>query len=565
MKQEDTFFQNYRKMRKICPKLKLTPRFSYGNLTSLVIQNANSDIDLSFLYSFNWLSHLSIYNLETARLDLEPLQEIRNLSYLQIEENAHLRTLDLKPIANLKQLTNLILRKNGLKHLDLSSFKKNSSLKTLNIEQAGGYNLNDRVHLIQREKYEWWTSSQRYYKDCEEEGYKRHHIKLNYYPTNLKTIDLSFLSSHPTLTNLFASYNANAKITFPKASLTSLEVVDLAVNNIINLNLKNLVSPKTTSINLQRANIETINLNGLRKCKKLKFLNLRENKLTEIDLSPLSDLYNLQVLNFSRNRLKNIELSSLSNQKSLRILDLQSNDITKLDTNLLSKCSKLELLNFGDNLITQLDLEFVKNLPLLKILRLTRNSLKQLDLSPLANCQFIEKVQLARNNLDFLSLKPLKNKRYLNEINLDRNPFLNLDLSALEDIKNIHFLDITDSSNISKLDITPILSGQSNPWVNIGDTENVKLDVGRIKSLDLNKSFLATHKSVLDAINFRKHSKKLLNSKTDIFAVKAVEEHENINDLLLQRLLEERTKVSAKIRERVKSLAKLKKEEKGDK
>ena len=249
----------------------------------------------------------------------------------------------------------------------------------------------------------------------------------------------------------------------------------------------------------------------------------------------------------------------------MAFIDLQSNDLCEIDLAPVASLNNLQVLYLGDNLLNSINIRALANCKALVILRLTRNNLKEIDLSPLKSCKYLRKIQLARNQIEKLDLDPLRGKQYLDEINLDRNPFSELDLSALEDVPRVDFIDLTKISKESKVDVTPILSNHSDAWVNLSEEEDFSVDAKKLADYDLNHSRLIEEKSILNAIDFENDSKELLESKTNAFAKKAVEKHENVEDLLVQRLLEDRSEVSAVIRKRVRELGKQKQEKLGSK
>lgn len=552
MSDRDLFQRVKRDLSRTNKGVYMVPKFYGDALAYLSISNSHEVIDLGSFTVFQNLQGLIIQNNNFAVLNLDPLEELSHLKSLIIKENQFLDTMSLKIVRKLPELNFLSINRNAFKALDLFELSHARQLVELNLREiSGAANYRDPENMSY---YDYWRSK-RYYQDCEAAGYNRYDLDLDDCHSYLKTLDLRFLAKHPSLQEVNLSLNGGVKETlFPESAPLVLEELNLSDNDLSQIDLGKFSTPYLQKLTIARSNVERISLNGLEKASDLYYFSLKHNLLDDIDLTPLSEGRELKILELSRNRLKNIDLSPLKKLQHLKVLDLESNDLQSINLEAIREMRELQVLRLGDNLLTNVDLSPLRGNRSLRILRLTRNNLRFVDLEPLEDLTMLQKVQIARNQLEKLSLEPLRGKQYINEINLDRNQFVELNIEALEDIPGVDFIDLTNATTRSKVDITSILSHQSHAWVQLGEELDLTVDVDKIKDVEIMNSRLVEHEAVEKAIDFKKNSKKLLDSKTDYFAVKAVENHEDIDDLMTQRLIENRFSVADKIAKRLKEL-----------
>ncbi len=529
--------------------IQLYPHFIHNRLFKMEISYADH-LDLSILDSFEELQSLKITSCYMKSVDFSRMSSIHKLRSIEISDCPNLNHIEFGKQINPQNLTSLRISRTGVKRLDLGFLVHAGNMRELYLKQVSNMDYIENGYS----RYSWWYK-RRYYQDCEDEGLDRYELEVAHYPSGLKVLDLSFLDQLPNLRILDVSYNEGTTINFQRIPPPLLEYVDLSVNSIPLLELSWFITRNLRTILLERTGISSIDLRRISQSKFIREINLRQNKLEEIDLSPLSEVRALQSLNLSRNRLKKLDLSPLSGMRGLKYVILESNDLQKIDLSPLSNLPITHLF-IGDNKLEDIDLSPLQTLPSLQVLRLTRNCLRMIDLSPLSSCKFLKKLQLARNRLESLSLEPLRGFNHLNELNLDRNPFREVNMDALRDIPQIDFIDITYVSEKSSIDITPILKQHHRSWINVGEEERFEIDVKEIADVNLEGSPLVDHPSVLDAIDFEENAKELLGAKTPSFAIKAVENHDDVIDLLTQRMLEERSDVSRAIQDRIRKMRK---------
>ena len=122
-----------------------------------------------------------------------------------------------------------------------------------------------------------------------QEEHVPYYLTLSFSNKEIRSIDLSFLSSFARLEMLDFSYNSLTEISLePLASCREMSELDLRNNRL-----------------------RAINLEPLRSCSKLRFLYLQNNQLENIDLTPLAACKDLRIVALHSNKLQNVDLSPL--------------------------------------------------------------------------------------------------------------------------------------------------------------------------------------------------------------------------------------------------------------
>jgi hypothetical protein len=178
-------------------------------------------------------------------------------------------------------------------------------------------------------------------------------IEINLSYNNLKSINISPLSSCKALEDLLLGYN-------------QLQSIDLTPLAFINLR----------ALAIYENQLQSIDLTPLSTHTDLRQISLSHNQLQAIDLAPLSSCTKLQSLILSRNQLKSIDLSPLSSHTSMTSLLLSENQFQAIDLTPLAFYTSLRELD------------------------LSRNQLKSIDLSPLSSYTSMTSLDLSRNQFD---------------------------------------------------------------------------------------------------------------------------------------------------------------------
>jgi len=280
------------------------------------------------------LNSLDLYQNEIS--NLEPLQSLTSLTYLEISDNP---IADYSPITELCNASNTYC--NGVPGVyfedpDLEEAIRNSlsyTLGTAPVEITYG-------NMAQLTTLDAYALS---------EGSITSLVGLEY-ATNLESLylynqsitDLGPLSGLTNLESLYLDENPISDLG-PISSLTNLRWVGFWSNNISDL------GPLSGLTNLESLSLggnSISDLSPISSLTNLESLYLDENSIS--NLSPTSSLTNLRWVGFRNNNVSNLDpLAALSNLNSL---DLYQNEISNLDA--LQSLTALTYLELGENPIT---------------------------------------------------------------------------------------------------------------------------------------------------------------------------------------------------------------------
>jgi Leucine-rich repeat (LRR) protein len=193
------------------------------------------------------------------------------------------------------------------------------------------------------------------------------------------------------------SYDDNDKITVFSMSGASLNSMDASnMKSLICLNVTNaglydddLILPESTGLQELILPANRLTTFDFSKYSSLRYLNLAGNNIAELDLSNTG---NIQQLFLGENELTS---ATFGKNTAMWSLFLNDNQLTSVD---ISKLTNLTQIDFDDNELTSID--FSKNKKLTAVL-LNNNKLDSIDVTPLKN---ITNLQLSGNRFRFSTL-----------------------------------------------------------------------------------------------------------------------------------------------------------------
>jgi len=314
--------------------------------------------------------------------DIKPLAKLGQLSELILQFN---QIQDISPLAKLKQLTKLNLHANQIN--DISVIGKLKKLRVLYL----GYNQIEDISTL---------------------GELKLLTELNLRSTQLK--DISVLSKLKQLKRFWAFLNAIKNVD-ALGKLEQLIELDLGSNQIENIE-------------------------ALAKLKHLTKLDLGSNLIS--DIAALSQLEQLTRLDLYGNQFE--EISALSNLKQLTELNLSFNPIQ--DIKPLRNLNKLTKLHLQSNKIDNIDI--LGELKLLTDLDLGSNQIKNTD--SLSKLKLLKRLDVRKNKI--VDVDHFAKLKQLIGLYLSNNKIINID--ALGKLKNLKRLDIHNNyiKNITAID-----------------------------------------------------------------------------------------------------------------
>ena len=237
-------------------------------------------------------------------------------------------------------------------------------------------------------------------------------------------------ANQPNLKKIYASHNKLTNDGLDLSGCPNVEILDLAYNNILNLNLLQFGSLQSFTVNHNpefntavfasgNTNLVNIEMNDCDvvhfypvKLPNLRSLNIMNGSLMDIDLA---DNYpNLQTLRLSGNTyLESVDLTSMplletislsrtavkdiniSKNPNLTTIDVSHTGISKIN---MSSCRDLMSISATGCPISKLDVRGLKNL---KYIYVDSTNISRLDLS---DKMFVRNVNVRNTNIEFLDM-----------------------------------------------------------------------------------------------------------------------------------------------------------------
>jgi Leucine-rich repeat (LRR) protein len=352
------------------------------------------DADFSAIGKLTSLRKLEIgFNVSS----LDPLINLKELEWLQIEDGKIEDVSPLKDLVNLKYLE--------LPCGDITDISSLSGLKSLN-------------HLIlYANKIE----------DISVIGNFHNLVHLNL--THNKITDIAALSSVSQLQTLSLGSN---QITEVSSISNLLELENLALDNNKISSIDGLaVLGKLRHLDIQSnylsnisileklENLESLSceknqiskIGAVAKLSKLRTINLASNQISDIE--PLHNLEKVNWLNLAENPLEDI--SGLENLNELSSINLSGIHVKNFDV--LVKFPKLHLLRIDGNGLNDADIAFITACPNLKYISLNHNEIEEVTIF---NQLKLEHLSLLGNHIT--TIFPLIRLQTLFSLNLEHNP-----------------------------------------------------------------------------------------------------------------------------------------------
>ena len=351
-------------------------------LTDLTISGYENE-DLSLLSKFTKLENLVISFNSVS--NIKPLENLTQLTGLTLNRNS---ISDLKPLANLTNLETLYLGHNPI--TDLTPIKNLKKLKSLRlVDIKGKRDISPIANLTQLTKL---IISKVHIDDLAPLAELKNLTELTL-NDNYST-DISALSGLTNLTELSLYHNHITDIS-PLAELTNLTFLLLhsSINDISALagmtKLENLmlyanyitdITPLANLIHLTELRLEDNQISDitpLTNLTNLTTLRLHNNQIS--DISPLRGMTKLIILELHKNKIQDV--SPLAELTNIKGLFLGGNNIT--DISPLAKLTELTHLGLAYNAIK--DISVVENFTALQELNVKQN--------PIQDLTTIEKIQ----------------------------------------------------------------------------------------------------------------------------------------------------------------------------
>lgn len=458
--------------------------FKYNNLTFLNLEKNNITGIISSK-TFTGLKNITKLDLSQqnitvlknksfeAMISLNHLNLSRNLIY-EIENSTFINStifiLDLSfnnvteiyfVKENLANLTELYLNNNKITYIESGLFKKQTSLKKLDLSE-------NEITKIE--------------------------------PNALPLASLQYLN---ILDNRLVG-NIETKMFSPAKFLRFL---DLSNYNLSNINqLAFIDMPVLARLNLSHNAIEVIDTDNFRNMSNMYSLDLSFNKLEKLQFNN-SIITNLKSAYLNNNKLANISgvfsesckllyldlshngLYDFSNGNAkifpeLQVLHLSYNNIEHFNSDDTNTLTNLVDLRLSSNKISNINLSYYKNL---LVVDLSINNIASINNSFFENIDFLQSLDLSHNKLSDLAPGTFQTMRNLKLLNLSSNYISKLRYGALKGLHKTELLDLSNNE-IESLDV--------HVFHECTELKTLIIDYNRIKTLDIEKLILVTQRKL---------------------------------------------------------------------
>lgn len=208
------------------------------------------------------------------------------------------------------------------------------------------------------------------------------------------------LSGLLNLTIVTASHNDLRSVAPDVFSgLRHLRYVDLSYNAMHTLDFRLVLDAvNLVSLDVRNNTIKSL-ITPSKKISTLEVLDLSVNNLPDFPLAFFSSFPNLRQLNISHIGLGTLTADLFHDLTNLKVLDASGNLVKSIDRKVVDKLKSLNRLYLSENLLT--DVDFVEVVPTLNTLDVSRNDLSFLGERPLS--ADVQRLVVSHNNLTDLS------------------------------------------------------------------------------------------------------------------------------------------------------------------
>ncbi|XP_033014656.1 toll-like receptor 13 [Lacerta agilis] len=471
--QEDTFspFQNLLALQLHFNKLENFEEvvLSLVRLTSLKVLNLCNN-NLTSLESEprlpTSLSTLLLCNNSLHKVDVKEPEFLRNVKRLDISYNRISNASSFATV-HLQNLSRLELMGNGL---DIFQVFKVSDLRPWTLDYSGLY----------------LSKSYQLSKLCEHLNASNHSLPLRLQSNNIRKVNSSTFGACPPILLLDLSRNRLRSVGCVREKmgrvqnqlktlivehnllgklkscskidpLNELRTISFRFNRILLVSAQAFCyAPNLETLHLNINSIAVLDKNALKGLQYLRELRLDNNLLTDLYETSFDDLKSLKILNLRNNHVSVLFPGVFKNLGSLYILDLGGNNIRRLTNTSFEGLRNLSNLYLDGNHIEYISHWFFKPVQsTLQVLDLRANkinyiSMKQHSQPPFLNLHKLYDLKLQGQQpygLKIIPPKFFKGLRSLRNLHLSENKILSIAPDVFDDLGQLRYLSLADSSN----------------------------------------------------------------------------------------------------------------------
>lgn len=205
------------------------------------------------------------------------------------------------------------------------------------------------------------------------------------------------------------------------AQLQYVELIDLAENNITEIQKQSFTELYLTHINISYNSLSKIEPRSFVSCNNMTVLDLSHNLLENIPRLAFDEASYASHFDVSYNRFTNMSQIPLQNMTGLRVLNVSFNFITDIPKNTFPKLYELHTIDASNNMISEISNAVLMPLFSLRSLNLTHNSLEKIKPSTFGALSTLLELDLSDNQLKDISRGSLSKLQSLRTLTVENN------------------------------------------------------------------------------------------------------------------------------------------------
>lgn len=341
--------------------------------------------------------------------------------------------------------------------------------------------------------------------------------KASSFFTKLHTFDLSYNLIEVISMNYFQYFDelkhldlSNNKLkAFVVLGMYKLNTLNLAHNNLQNIDEVNLKFENLIDLNLAYNIISSANNNSFRMLTKLETFDLSCNQIATLEAITFKNLKQLKTLNIAENGITNIPNTLLYNNTNLQKLFLHKNHIDVIKNSSFIN-NQIKKISVNDNSLIKLDKDAFLGLKDDK-LDLSNNKIFQIELQFKDINLKLTEINLKNNSIGIIGPTTFKDLKALKILDLSHNHLTELDFDSSDLAKlthlnasnnNIAIINDIFLNNLTALLFLDLSSNQIDKFYfskyNLGTVTNLILSNNSLFSTQIVESELKSYKNVIE-------------------------------------------------------------------
>lgn len=205
------------------------------------------------------------------------------------------------------------------------------------------------------------------------------------------------------------------------AQLQYVELIDLAENNITEIQKQSFTELYLTNINISYNSLSKIEPKSFINCNNITLLDFSHNLLENIPRLAFDENSYASYFDVSYNRFTNMSQIPLQNMTGLRVLNVSFNFITDIPKNTFPKLYELHTIDFSNNMISEISNAVLMPLFSLRNLNFSHNSLEKIKPSTFGALPTLLELDLSNNQLKDISRGSLSKLQSVRMLTVENN------------------------------------------------------------------------------------------------------------------------------------------------